>query len=295
MGSLKPFAVAKTEKECVPPESPVYVRGLTQEPALCVSSLQVNVAPGAVEWNVNEAFVRLVRAAGPLSMMVSGASGGGGVVTETVLLPGDWLPAPSCAFTTYACVLPAATVASVYVVTAPTVASAAPSRRTTLLVTPMLSVPAFQVSETDVDVGVVPTRFVGAVGKVRSIVHVDVAGVGSATPPADASTEKLCGPAERPENDVGLAHATQALPSRRQVNVAVLSVEWKVKEPVVSFVKAAGPLSITVSGGGLAATATSARAKSKTKATGIARSDRIPIEVRACPTDLKDVRSSRPD
>ena len=159
-------------------------------------------------------------------------------------------------------------------------ASDAPSRRTTLFVTPLASVLAVHVSETEVGVGLEPTRFVGAVGAVRSIVQPAVAGVGSAIPPTDASTEKLCVPAARPENVVGLAHATHALPSSRQVNVAVLSVEWNVKDPEVDFVKAAGPLSITVSGGGLAAAATSAVASSNTRTRGTARSGRQEIRGR---------------
>src|SRR6266566_1069896 len=159
-------------------------------------------------------------------------------------------------------------------------ASDAPSRRTTLFVTPLASVLAVHVSETEVDVGLDPSRFVGAVGAVRSIVQLAVAGVGSAIPPTDASTEKLCVPAARPEKVVGLAHATHALPSSRQVNVAVLSVEWNVKDPEVDFVKAAGPLSITVSGGGLAAAATSAVASSNTRTSGTARSGRQEIRGR---------------
>ena len=61
--------------------------------------MHVKAEPGIVEWKANVALVLLVRVAGPLSMMVSGAGSGGAVVTETVLLGADRLPAPSCAST----------------------------------------------------------------------------------------------------------------------------------------------------------------------------------------------------
>ena len=67
-----------------------------QPPALAESSRQVKVAPAAVEWNVNEAVVDVVRAAGPLSMIVSGI---GGVLVTTLLLGAELLPAPSWACT----------------------------------------------------------------------------------------------------------------------------------------------------------------------------------------------------
>lgn len=121
--------------------------------------------------------------------------------------------------------------------------------------TPVLSVPAFHVSETDVDVGVVAARLLGAVGGARSMIHVKVAGDGSATPPAVESTENVCDPAARPVIALGLEHATHALPSTRQVKVAVLSVEWKVNVADVDFVGLGGPLSMIVAGAGFASTA----------------------------------------
>src|SRR5205814_10587173 len=93
--------------------------------------------------------------------------------------------------------------------------------------------------------------------------------------------EELCLPAARTEYVGGLAHASYALQSSRLVIVAVLSVECNVKDPEVDFVKAAGPLSITVSGGGLAAAATSAVASSNTRTSGTARSGRQEIRGRA--------------
>lgn len=59
------------------------------------------------------ALFTFVITTGPLSMTVSGAAGGGGVVALTVLLGDDVLPAPSTASTAYVCVLPASTVESV--------------------------------------------------------------------------------------------------------------------------------------------------------------------------------------
>ena len=56
-------------------------------------------------------------------------SGGVGVVAETDPDNADTLPAVSRARTWYVCVEPPSTVASVYVRTAPTLASEAPSRQ----------------------------------------------------------------------------------------------------------------------------------------------------------------------
>ena len=70
-----------------------------------------------------------------------------------------------------------------------------------------MSVPAVQLSTTEVELGLVAARFVGAVGTVRSMVHMAVAGEGSTTPPAVASTAKLCAPAPSAEYEPGLVHA----------------------------------------------------------------------------------------
>src|SRR2546428_580139 len=74
-----------------------------------------------------------------------------------------------------------------------------PPRKARLLVTPMLAVPAVEPSPAEVELGIVAVRFVGGVGTVRSMVHVAVAGEGSTTPPAVASTGKLCAPAPSAE------------------------------------------------------------------------------------------------
>ena len=52
----------------------------------------MKVAPEAVEWKTNVAVVDVVRGVGPLSISVSGT---GGVVTTTLLLTAETLPAPS--------------------------------------------------------------------------------------------------------------------------------------------------------------------------------------------------------
>ncbi len=133
------------------------------------------------------------------------------------------------------------------------VASAVPSRRITLFVTPMLSVPAAQVSATEVADGVVAARPLGAVGGLTSIVHELVAGVGSVAPLAVDTTANVCAPAARPGYAFGLAQAAAVPPSSVQLNVAPCVVEWNVNVAVVVAVRAAGPLSMTVSGGGFAA------------------------------------------
>src|SRR3954469_18090406 len=127
-----------------------------------------------------------------------------------------------------------------------------PSRWTRFLVTPVLSLPAVQVSATEVADGVVAARLLGALGGVVSIVQGCWAGVGSVTPPAVAATENVCAPAASPEYVRGLVHATAAAPSKRQAKVAGVRVEGKAKVPDVELVIALGPLEMLVSGVGTA-------------------------------------------
>jgi len=81
---------------------------------------------------------------------------------------------------------PAVTVESVYAVTFPTVTRAAPSRTTSYPLTATLSVDAFHVSCTDVEVGVFADRFFGVVG---AVVSAAAAGPANATErPATTTT-----------------------------------------------------------------------------------------------------------
>jgi hypothetical protein len=65
-------------------------------------------------------------------------------------------------------------------------------------VTPVLSVAAFQVSWTDVGLGVVAASPLGAPGAVVSTVHVAVAALLSLVPLTVALTENVCWPCASP-------------------------------------------------------------------------------------------------
>jgi hypothetical protein len=251
LGSVLPAAsIARTRNVWLPPVSPVYWRGEVQVlKAVVESSEHWNVEPGSVELNAKEATVAFVRAAGPLSIAVSGGvtSAAGPIVHVRLAAESSTLPVRSVARTLKVCVPFARAVYSCGV----THAAYAPASSAHENVDPG-SV------EVNVKLALVLVVVVPAVGPpvivvsggTVSIVQVRLAGDGSALPEESvALTEKVWTPSPKPAYCRGDPHATTAPPSSAQLKVEPASVDEKAKVATVAFVLPVGPVSMVVSGG----------------------------------------------
>jgi hypothetical protein len=149
-----------------------------------------------------------------------------------------------------------------------------------------LSVEAFQVSFTDVAVGVVAARLPGTVGAVVSMVQLYVAGDGSSAPFHVAYTENVWEPAARLLYAFGLVHEPAVPKSSLQVKVDPPFVDEKVKLGAVLALGFVGELVMAVSGaevGALAPRATVPDIEDATRLTTVAASSRYRRRVRALP------------